>query len=527
MKAVDLYAGIGGWSLGLGMAGIEVVASYEWWPAANLTNSRNNRHPVHQVDIRSLDPSSVPSVDVVVGSPPCTHFSLANRGGKGNILEGLKDVEKFLEVIEAVRPRFWALENVPRLASIFQSEINQGGTLHRFAGLNPSVAVVDCSEWGVPQRRKRALIGNFDLDLMLSYRSSCRTIPLGCVISSLASDPAVDPVYGLCLPPSELTDHVREDALTEEEERINRDAKTNHPVYNGMSFPDDPSRPSRTVTATCTRVSRESIVVSDDGAFRRLTVRERASLQSFPITYQFYGETQSQKQKMVGNALPPLIAYYAAQAMLSTPAARLPVPAAAVSRFSPPAERPKATRPDKAGSKRQPQRRFRASIPGLRFKSGTRFELSNSFDAGRPEWRVRFFYGDSKRIREVELGDELLGAMRLTDGVGDCVALANMTVADLGGIAGCTDPLRLQRVWSHGEEEYAHPHRLVDSIGSAAAAFIERDGCALAAPCLKALVRSWGSPSGSKKLERNAREVFAGMIVGSVVNEMLKAGVAT
>jgi DNA (cytosine-5)-methyltransferase 1 len=147
LKAIDLYAGIGGWSLGLRMAGVEVVASYEWWPHANATNSLNNGHASVEMDLRLADPSSFNFVDVIVGSPPCTHFSLANRGGKGNIREGLKDVEKFLEIVDHVKPRFWAMENVPRLASILQSEFNQGGVLHRFAHLDPTVAIVDASEW--------------------------------------------------------------------------------------------------------------------------------------------------------------------------------------------------------------------------------------------------------------------------------------------------------------------------------------------------------------------------------------------
>jgi DNA (cytosine-5)-methyltransferase 1 len=80
--AVDLYSGVGGWSLGLRMAGIDVVSSYEWWSKANETNLRNNGHKTECLDIRQLSPSSVPKVDLIVGSPPCTHFSLANRGGK-------------------------------------------------------------------------------------------------------------------------------------------------------------------------------------------------------------------------------------------------------------------------------------------------------------------------------------------------------------------------------------------------------------------------------------------------------------
>ena len=55
----------------------------------------------------------------------------------------------------------------------------------------------------------------------------------------------------------------KEEALNPEEERMNRDMKINHPIYNRMSFPEDESQPARTITATCTRVSRESLIVKD------------------------------------------------------------------------------------------------------------------------------------------------------------------------------------------------------------------------------------------------------------------------
>lgn len=519
MKAVDLYAGVGGWSLGLGMAGVEVVASYEWWDEANLTNFRNNQHPAHCVDIRTLDPASVPKVEIVVGSPPCTQFSLANRGGRGDILEGLKDVEKFLEAVDRVKPAFWALENVPRLASILQFELNQGGSLHRFAHLNPVVAVLDCSEWGVPQRRKRAIIGNFDLDLLLSYRASCPSVSLGDVLDSLSSDPVVDPVYGLSVDASSLADNLREEPLSPEEERLNRDAKTNHPVYNGMSFPDDPSRPSRTVTATCTRVSRESIVVEQGGAFRRPTIRERASLQSFPVGYQFYGRTHSAKQKMVGNAVPPLLAYYVAHSMLGTRPGDVPSPNEAVASFVPPSEVPDFTKPDRTKTNYQPTRKFRASVPGLRFKSGTRFELSNSFESGGAEWRFRFFFGDSKRISEIPLDEDLLSK----HGFATSVAKATNAVVEIGGILDACSPRSLQSAWNHSKENQPHPHDFVDSVSEAVQLFMSRDGCSSAVDCVSSVMQSRGNPPGSKKVLRNAREVFAGMVVCSVVNGMLEA----
>jgi|SRR5947207_2642870 len=126
LTAIDLYGGIGGWALGLRMAGVDVIASYEWWPAAADTSRKNLNHEVHQVDIRTLDVSSLPQgIDFVVGSPPCTQFSYSNRGGNGDITDGLKDIEKFLQIVEAIRPRYWVMENVPRVAGILDRELRR------------------------------------------------------------------------------------------------------------------------------------------------------------------------------------------------------------------------------------------------------------------------------------------------------------------------------------------------------------------------------------------------------------------
>lgn len=504
------------------MAGIDVVASYEWWEEANLTNHNNNRHPVQSVDVRTLNLFSLPKVDIVVGSPPCTHFSLANRGGRGNIFEGLKDVEKFLEVVDHLKPRFWALENVPRLAAILQSEMNQGGSLHRFAHLDPVVAVLDASEWGVPQRRKRAIIGRFDLDLLLSYRSARRLVSLGDVLNSLASNPAVDPVYGFVLDDYPLVDHLREEPFTAEEERLNRDAKENHPIYNGMLFPDDLSRPSRTVTATCTRVSRESIVVADGQGFRRPTIREKASLQSFPINYQFYGRTHSAKQKMVGNAVPPLLTYHIAHSMLGTSPTDVLSPKDAIVSFISPSEVPKHTKPDRTKSTHQPKRKFRAAVPGLRFKSGTRFELSNSFESGGAKWRFRFFFGDSKHVGEILLDGALLDGVKGSPDLASSIAKATNAVVEIGGILDSCDQGLLQSSWNRSRGSLVHPHALVDAVAEAVGLFMKRDGCSSAVDCVSSVMQALGNPPGTNKVMRNAREIFAGMVVCSVVNGMLE-----
>lgn len=295
MRAIDLYAGIGGWSLGLRLAGVDVVASYEWWQPAVDTHNGNHGGALATTDVRQLKLEDLPSdIQLVVGSPPCTEFSYSNRGGSGDLSEGLKDLVRFFEVVDHLKPRWWAMENVPRVADFIRAGFaTSGHALHRFRHLDPLIEVVDFSEYGAAQARRRCIVSNVPMALIDAYKSKLPSRTLGDVISALNADAdeVVDPIWGGALPKHQLTEMEVEAPLAGQELRMNRDAKSHHAVYNNMAFPDRLEEPSRTVTATCTRVSRESIVIEDPkhpGQYRRLTVRERASLQGFPINYQFY-----------------------------------------------------------------------------------------------------------------------------------------------------------------------------------------------------------------------------------------------
>jgi DNA (cytosine-5)-methyltransferase 1 len=528
LRAIDLYSGVGGWSLGLRMAGVDVVASYEIWSHAHATNSQNNGHESSVTDIRALRLSDLPAnIDIVVGSPPCTQFSFSNRGGSGDIDDGLVDVTKFLAVVDRLKPKFWAMENVPRLAAIMQKELAKGGRLCRFQHLRPQIHVVDSCEWGVPQRRKRCIVGDLPFALLLNYRSLAKRRTLGDVVKSVNGPRPSDPVYDITLHRSDLIDHDPEQVLSPEEERINREMKTFHPVYNNMAFPDSLKRPSRTVTATCTRVSRESIVIAAPeakGRFRRLTVRERACLQSFPINYQFYGETYAQKLKMVGNAVPPLLTFYIASAMLNTPTSKIASPSVAISRFKAPESRPLATKPDRVGESYPANRRFRAAIPHLRFKSGVRFEFGNSFRGAQASWGVRFFFGSSKNIQQVELGNPLVEGLAGVGGALQHIAASRHMTKALQRLINETSSSRLQGVWSHRVVHHVSPFDIVDAIGESVQKLISRRGFgSVADVAIASMLKDRSNPHGWEKVLRNADCVFAGILIGSLVNELFSA----
>lgn len=106
--AIDFYRGIGGWTLGMKLSKIENLASFEWWSEANQTHNVNFGTFHKEIDIRKIEVSKLKfdkKVDFIVGSPPCTQFSYANKGGNGDIQDGLVDIFKFLETVEFIKPK--------------------------------------------------------------------------------------------------------------------------------------------------------------------------------------------------------------------------------------------------------------------------------------------------------------------------------------------------------------------------------------------------------------------------------------
>lgn len=533
LRAIDLYSGIGGWSLGLRLAGIKVVASYERWGPANETNFKNNHHQAQTVDIRRLSFEDLPdNIDVVVGSPPCTQFSFSNRGGNGDLEDGLEDIITFLKIVDYLRPQVWAMENVPRVAPIIAKELEKGGRLHQFSHLGVRLHIVNMEEFGLPQRRKRCVAGNFDMELLKAYGRKLGRSTLGDVITALGQDPVRDPLFGVTIPYSELVDHEPEAPLDPEELRINSANKTAHTVYNAMPFPDRMERAVRTVTATCTRVSRESIVISPPEApdtVRRLTVRERASLQGFPITFQFYGATYAQKLRMVGNAVPPAFSYLMANVFLATEPEALPPLDSHADQLSAPTPLPVVTPPDRPGATYPPNRSFRFAIQSLRLKSGVRFELRNRFVDKVADWSVDFYFGTSKDIIALKLdgalGDRLLKATPPT-----LRTQIEARLSELCVYVAEADVENMQRVWTHKGVGGTRPFMLLDELDHAGRALIE---ILLPEPTVSlglvdtAIDTTFGEdlPAvGLAKLRRNAALIAAGMLIGSAVNEKLRVG---
>jgi DNA (cytosine-5)-methyltransferase 1 len=189
--AVDLFAGVGGMSLGFEQAGFDVVCAVES-DRAHAAAHRFNFPlcEVLQVDVRSLTGvglreavraglrrhgrSATDKVDVVFGGPPCQGFSLGGLRDPDDPRNRL--VEEFARLVLALRPRVWVLENVPTMAARSLPGDTSGTVVDwladrtRSAGYEiPDAAVLNANRYRIPQDRRRLLVvgarGRLKVDL--------------------------------------------------------------------------------------------------------------------------------------------------------------------------------------------------------------------------------------------------------------------------------------------------------------------------------------------------------------------------
>ena len=163
MKAVSLFAGVGGFDLALTRGGAEVVASVEIDKHARKVLEKQFPTTTHLEDVKSVTGKQLfdlgfDSDGIIVGGFPCQDLSVAGkRRGLAGERSGL-----FFEVVrllDETKAKWFILENVPGLLSSNGGR-DMGIILGALAELGYGVAyrILDAQYFGVPQRRRRVFI---------------------------------------------------------------------------------------------------------------------------------------------------------------------------------------------------------------------------------------------------------------------------------------------------------------------------------------------------------------------------------
>lgn len=157
--AIDLFAGLGGWSTGARMAGVDVLWAANHWPDAVQWHSANHPGAIHVCqDLHQANWSQVPAHDLLLASPCCQGHSRARGKSSGNPQHDSSRSTAWAVVsaLEFHRPAAALVENVREFMSW---ALYPAWTL-ALEALGYSIAphLVDCADLGVPQNRERLFL---------------------------------------------------------------------------------------------------------------------------------------------------------------------------------------------------------------------------------------------------------------------------------------------------------------------------------------------------------------------------------
>lgn len=279
MRAVDIFSGCGGMSLGFEQAGVDVAAAFDKWAPAVEIYRANFNHPIYEKDLcdkDSIDQIKDMTPDLIIGGPPCQDYSIAGKREQGN---RANLTIRFADIVVGVRPKWVVFENV--------YNIERFGTLPimkeklKKAGYGLTCAVLDASRCGVPQARKRFIL-----------------------VGRLGSeDGFFDKALNTGLTDKQMT--VR-DYLGD---RLGTQYYYMHPrsyARRAVFSIDEPSATirgiNRPIPSNYKRHHADAASISD--GVRALTTKERSYLQSFPEDFQLPG-AKTNVELAIGNAVPP------------------------------------------------------------------------------------------------------------------------------------------------------------------------------------------------------------------------------
>lgn len=291
LKAIDLFAGCGGLSLGFANAGFQIVAAYDNWEPAIKVYQKNFKHPIFNCDLKDTTNFSIfqeLAANVILAGPPCQDFSSA---GKRNEELGRADLTiSFAEIVATIKPNWFVMENVERLPKSEKYKVAR--KIFKTAGYGLSEKKLDASLCGVPQKRVRFF----------------------CIGELGGKDDAVIPYLerNLSVKPMTVREYLGENLGIQYYYRHPRSYQR-----RGIFSIDEPSPTIRGVNRPIPKNYKlhpgDCTVVSPE--LRPLTTVERSYLQTFPPNFIFEG-AKTDLEQMIGNAVPVKLAEYVAKSLI-------------------------------------------------------------------------------------------------------------------------------------------------------------------------------------------------------------------
>lgn len=328
MNIIALFSGAGGLDLGFKKAGYNIIWANEYDKTIWETYEKNHVGTfLDRRSIKNIKFDEIPYTQGIIGGPPCQSWSEAGAG------RGIEDDRgklffDYIDIIADKQPLFFLAENVSGIFSIKHEEavqkiLNKLETAGK-TGYNLSYKLLNVSDFGIPQDRKRVFFIGYRKDLNLKFDFDKFEEKYKVKEKTTLQDIIYD---------------LREDALkASENNKANIGLKIpNHEYMNGgfssiymsrnrvrsweeQSFtiqaggrhaPLHPQAPKMLFVEQNKRI----FVPKKEHLYRRLTVRECARIQTFPDDFIFYYNDIANGYKMVGNAVPVDMSFLLAKAI--------------------------------------------------------------------------------------------------------------------------------------------------------------------------------------------------------------------
>lgn len=315
-KVVSLFAGCGGCDQGI-QGDFEYNNNhYDKLPfeliyALDIDQKALNTHRLNFEcenvvcgDIREIDTDTIPDCDVLIGGFPCQSFSTVNPT-KDPFDDRANLYKQMVRVVEAKKPRIFIAENVKGFMTLYKGQIfEKVCNAFRDVGYELYPKLINAANYGVPQKRERVIIVGVRKDIKKEFLFPKETtaekwVPLSVAVPKLAIE--------------EKKYYFSEKAV-----QGMKNAKNN--MKRGLAQKLD--EPCLTVTSHLAKVSinsRDPVLLVDEEKelYRRFTPREAARIQSFPDSFKFAG-SESDAYRQIGNAVPPVMFWHIANAIVNT-----------------------------------------------------------------------------------------------------------------------------------------------------------------------------------------------------------------
>jgi DNA (cytosine-5)-methyltransferase 1 len=366
LTVIDLFAGVGGFSLGFIqakarygktnpfelrlLADIDATAAYTFkknYPSIPyLVTDLAREKPDRICELSALDSGEL---DVLIGGPPCQGFS---TNGKRWIHDSRNAMLlHFIDLALRIRPKCVLIENVPAALLLFEKAFKKEieGT---FRGYHVEARVVNASAFGVPQIRKRAFVVAIRDDLSVreplfpeathleiengfdAKAKSKGRLDFVNVQDAIGDLPSLKPgarIDGVPYAAPAQSAYQRQRRMGSigifnhvaraHSKDFVRKLSVIRPGGSNLDLPDDKRFSDNYYSQAYGRLRKDSIAFTLTANFRNpgsgrfmhyrdkrsLTVREAARLQSFDDRFIFHG-FETDQERHVGNAVPPLLA---------------------------------------------------------------------------------------------------------------------------------------------------------------------------------------------------------------------------